>query len=387
MLTANKFLFIGLRYVAIILAIAGPLNSHAQQAANANPAASQPLLIEQIPSGSRLKDIPVTGGFKIGVTVGKTAAYGIPEREFSEVTVPWFPNFGGWAGINSYNFSFLNQTVNWSHAQGKTTVMHMLVGYDKYLPEWLVKGKWTNKQLDTMMRNMIYALMDSNDNKNKIDVFNVANELFNDDGTYRTNMVYNQLGWEDDASGLTGAEQINKRHPVFIGKAFQYARNKTTAKLELRDYNITMPAAGNHFSKKHAAVYQLLKHMLAKKYPVDAVGEQAHFNIGTCPELTGFVTSIKKFKALGIDMYLSELDVAINAYSNPKTWNDAAIARQKLDYKTYVRSAIDAGVNLINIWGIKDSGSWVPAGHPLLFDDDGNAKPAYYGVQEALLNK
>lgn len=389
MKTTIKQLGSGLSFVLMVLVIGNFFSCRAQQskddpAPNVAKLKVETIGQDSIPNGQRLKDITsVPAGFKIGMTYGRFVTPTIPGRECSEITAPWYPRYNIWSGPSTYDFTSLNNVVNWSHGQGKTTVMHMLAGPNTYMPNWLVTGNFNSVQLDTLMRNMIYALMDANSNKTKIDVFNVVNELFNDDGTYRVDstMVYNKMGWETDASGITGTDKINAQHPVFIGKAFQYARNKTTAKLELRDYNITIP---DHFPRKRKAIYQLLKHMIAKGYPVDAVGEQGHFNIGNKPDSALFVQSVQLFQSLGLQVYLSELDDNVNQYSNPQVWNSTAASNQRKDYNAIVRYAIGAGIKLINIWGVKDTVAVTT--HQLLFDKDGNAKPAYYGVQDALLH-
>jgi GH35 family endo-1,4-beta-xylanase len=264
--------------------------------------------------------------------------------------------------------------------------VHMLVGPDNYNPAWLVEGSWTKQQLNGLLKKQIYSIMDANDNKNKVDVWNVINEVFEDDGTYRTNMVWNQLGWENDNSLLTGEEKINNQHPKFIKQAFTFCRNKTNAILEYRDYNIESNLPEFGWDKKHKAVYQLLKHMVNSNIPIDAVGLQGHYEIGNSDWVTdnnGVKNIVEKYKSLGIEVYITEMDIAAQVGA---TWNASLAQQQKQDYYTYIKQAIEGGASRIYTWGIDDGRDpyWLTNQHPLPWNENLEKKPAYFGIQKAL---
>lgn len=311
----------------------------------------------------------------------------IATQEFNCGQALWYARYGGWNGPFDYDFTHFNKTVNWMLANNKIPMMHMLTGPNQYMPDWLVNGTWTNAQLDTLLKRMIYAFMDANNNKNKVDVWNVVNEAFNyDNGFYQTDVIWNQLGWEADKSGLTGTDKINNMHPVYIRKAFQYCRDKTNKKLELRDYNIENNNPEYGWDDKHKGFYQLVKHMLNSGIPIDAVGIQAHHDSGGIDWLTqnnDLQNTIAKFKALGIAVYITEMDMAVR-----NNWNLSAARQQKKDYYNYVLQAIRGGAARINTWGIRDEDDhfWLTYDHPLLWDENSTKKPAYYGVKQALLD-
>jgi endo-1,4-beta-xylanase len=268
---------------------------------------------------------------------------------------------------------------------GLTPTMHMLVGPDIYMPNWLINGNKTPEQLDKLLQNLIYSIMDSNDNKDKVSVWNVANELFDDDGTYRTNMVLRKMGWEDDNSGLTEGDKINSKHPIFIRKAFTYCRDKTGNKLEIRDFNIESDEPGFENYRKTKALYQLIKHMLNSGIPIDAVGIQGHHSIGKSDFIFSnnrLKETVYKFKSLGLDVNITELDFRTNF----RTWNQTLANQQKQDYFNYIKQAIDGGAGSISFWGIQDDfdPAWLQKEHPLPWDANLEKKQAYFGVQEAI---
>jgi GH35 family endo-1,4-beta-xylanase len=307
------------------------------------------------------------------------------KTEFSTGQGLWFCRWGGWSGENLYDFAEFNQNINWMVANGLTPTMHMLVGPDIYMPNWLINGNRTPEQLDELLKQLIYNIMDSNNNKDKVKVWNVANELFDDDGTYRTNMVLRKMGWENDNSGLYGGDKINSQHPLFVRKAFTYCRDKTGHKLEIRDFNIESdePAFENH--RKTKALYQLIKHMLNSGIPIDAVGIQGHHSIGKCDLIFNnneLEETVFKFKSLGIDVNITELDFRTDF----RSWNTTLANQQKQDYYNYVKQAINGGASSISFWGIQDDfdPDWLKKEYPLPWDASLNKKPAYFGVQEAI---
>ena len=294
-----------------------------------------------------------------------------------------------WVRNGGSDFSQLNTCINWFKANNGKAWVTLLTAPDNYMPDWFVNGTFASTEMDVMLRNLVNEMMESNGNKDKIDIINVANEVFNNDGTYRTNMRWNDMGWEDDASGLTGTDKMNLKHPVFIGKAFQYCREKTKALLELRDYNFEQIQPTQPYYHKQKALYQLVKHLKAKGYPIDAVGIQAHYEIGEgVPDgYDKFKEAIAKFKAAGVQVMLTELDVvAPKINSALQSWSATLASQQKNDYYQIVKTALDAGVTNISVWGVQDDNdpTWRVGQFPLLFNTDFKRKPAYYGVQKAL---
>jgi len=321
--------------------------------------------------------------------------------EFNVGQATWGPS--RWSITGPSDFNEVNAVINWSKQQYDKVMAMLIVGPNNYMPSWFTTGNFTPEEMDVMLKNLITEIMNSNDNKSKVDVWCVANELFNEDGTYRT-MKWNDMGWEEDASGLTGNDQINLKHPVFVGKAFQYCRELTNALLELRDYGIENNDPQNPFLFKYKAFYQLVKHLQATNRPLDVVGIQSHIMIGkgtavgTAANMNadvpaqgydGFKQAIKRYKESGLDVYLTELDiVSLLKSGQPQPWTAALATQQKTDYYNIIKAAVESGVNLISLWGARDNNDigWRLDQSPLLLDQYYHRKPAYYGVQKALFD-
>ncbi|TZF82790.1 hypothetical protein FW774_14975 [Pedobacter sp. BS3] len=321
--------------------------------------------------------------------------------EFNLGQATWGPT--RWSMTPPSNFNDVNAVINWSRNQYDKVETMLITGPNNYMPDWFDNGTFTPQEMDVLLKNLVNEIMDSNDNKSKVDVWCVANELFNEDGTYR-NMKWNDMGWEDDASGLKGTDQVNLKHPAFIGKAFQYCRERTNALLELRDYGIENDDPKSPSYYKYKAFYQLVKHLKATNRPVNVVGIQAHMMIGkgtavgTAANMKAdvpagsydtFKKAIKRYKDAGLDVYLTELDiVSLMPGSQLQPWTKTLAEQQRKDYYNVVKTAVEAGVNLISLWGLRDNNDpgWRVGQSPLLFDENYNKKPAYYGVQRAFFD-
>jgi len=305
----------------------------------------------------------------------------IVEREFNTATRTCYPN-----EINrnpgQHDIQNFNEGVNWLYGLGMKPMHHMLFGPSQYEAPW-VRDITSVSVLDSLMKDRIKSIMESNDNASKINVWNVVNEAlsWNKDeiGKYFTadKLVWIRMGYEDDKSGLTGEAKINDEHPVFIRKAFEYASKYAKGKLELRDNGCEKPG------KKALAFYQLVKHLQNSGVKIDGVGFQCHYSIEGEGSMNpqGLAEEIRKFRKAGVEVYLTEVDFG----SGKEPWTVELAEKQKQEYKKIMTIALEEGVSQVHFWGLRDADeNWRRDENPLLFDKDLAPKPAYYGVKEAL---
>src|SRR5690348_3195507 len=243
----------------------------------------------------------------------------------------------------NFNFGPADQIVNHalSHGQrmrGHTTVWH------SQLPGWVSSISDANT-LRSVMDNHITT--EISHFKGKIYAWDVVNEAFADGSTqHRSSVFQNVLG-----NG-------------FIEEAFRTARNADAgAKLCYNDYNIE-----DWNAAKTQGVYSMVKDFKSRGVPIDCVGFQSHFGSGGPPST--FQTTLSNFAALGVDVQLTELDIA-----------QAGTTQYANTVKACMNVSRCAG---ITVWGIRDSDSWRSGDNPLLFDSSGNKKAAYNAVLTAL---
>ena len=90
-----------------------------------------------------------------------------------------------WAWGNTA-FSTFNTGVNWLSERNMKPMQHMLFGPDQYEPPWVV-AITSVPSLESLMQDRIRSIMESNDNKSKVHVWNVVNESLqwsDSDGSY-----------------------------------------------------------------------------------------------------------------------------------------------------------------------------------------------------------
>ncbi|MFB0616209.1 non-reducing end alpha-L-arabinofuranosidase family hydrolase [Streptomyces sp. AGS-58] len=323
---------------AVVLAAAGAAVPLVARAAH-TPKARTPTLAAAAAGSGRYFGTAVASG-RLGDSTYST----ILDREFNMITpeneMKWDttePSRG------SFDFGSADSIVSHATAHGQRMRGHTLV-WHKQLPGW-VKSITDPNTLRSVMKNHITTEMAHY--KGKIYAWDVVNEAFADGSSqHRDSVFQNLLG-----NG-------------FIEEAFRTARTADpSAKLCYNDYNIE-----NWSDAKTQGVYNMVKDFKSRGVPIDCVGFQSHFGAGGPP--SSFRTTLADFAALGVDVQLTELDIA---QASPTAYADAVQACMNVTRCTG-----------ITVWGIRDSDSWRTGENPLLFDAGGNTKPAYSAVLTAL---
>lgn len=283
-----------------------------------------------------------------------------------------------WKQNNEYDLFHFNAVVNWFEKRNFVQIAHLPIRPNHYLPEWLTKSSHTNEELINFMDNAIKSIMQSNNNRKKVDIWIVINEAFwLKGGAPYAGTVWNQLGGEKDSSNLTGIEKQLDYHPVYISKALEIARKYTTNKLAIMDNGIEFPN-----DDEYQMFYQLVRHLLDTKVPLDAVAFQTHLSVDKTYDWSGLKNNIKRYKDLGLEVYIAELDVGNNGTKQGRV-------KQKDYYYNAVKAAREGGADIINLWGLKDGqmGGYKEDEFPLMFEGlDMTPKPAYFGFKKALMN-
>lgn len=328
---------------------------------------------------------------------GNTTTEAIIEKEYNVLQIPCYPTaWSNWTSLDVFDLAPQKAWAERCAAKGIKTVGHFLSSHNTYYPSWITApaAPWTNEQLAAMLETRIKNVIESMGG-DKIDMWTVVNEatvLANKKGTYRP-CIWTPLGTETEESGLGYVEtNIDRQIPVYIRMSFEFARKYApNAELILSDGGFELSLETD---KRACAFRQLVKHLLAKGTPIDAVALQTHIKFGKAgfedPENTPrwdlFEKHIKWLKATGLKVYLNEVDIS-QTFTVPTALTETQLQNQKKAYKKCVATAIASGIDGIFFWGLGDGHdpSFRPYDSAQLYDYDHNRKPAFYGVLEALM--
>lgn len=355
-------------------------------------AVTPPASGEGLPAGERLKNL-TPAGFSIG---GVLHAYDpnsfAPEyvdtavREFNSTTLSTYMAYGAWPDpATPPLIQPWNDAVDWALANDLPVHGHSLVypsananlGWYTALPD---------DQIEPVLETFVMATAGAR--AGSIWVWDVVNEVMADDGSPM------------DADGLrTDVREYIAIGPDYVDKAFHWAAAADPCSLRIiNDYAI---------ADGHAKADRLLAYMIKLRnrgVPIDGVGFQLHFlDTTSTPDAAAIAGNFQRFADAGFRIFITELDIpATRSSSASELPSDAETERQRAAYKEITRVAVEQpACDAMFFWDFADQRSWL---HPSIIDssfvslgeftfptifsgglqDPIGAKPAYFGVQEAL---
>jgi endo-1,4-beta-xylanase len=237
----------------------------------------------------------------------------------------------------AFDFRQGDELVRFAQAHQMKVRGHCLVwGLDN--PDWLKQGHFTARQLSRLLHEHITRVMKHY--SGQVFAWDVVNEAFDENGSVRDSIWYNQPG-----IGLSG------KGTAYIEQVFRWAHKADPHALLF--YN---EAEGEGLNRKSDAIYAM----------------------------------VKDFKHRGVQVHITELDVSLPVDSGGQLRTDD-LTRQADIYRGIVRACLNsAGCTAIQTWGFTDKYSWIGShsrgtrGQALPFDRAYQPKPAYRAVLEEL---
>lgn len=194
--------------------------------------------------------------------------------------------------------------------------------------------------------------------------------------------------------GLRNSPWLRLLGPGYIEMAFQAAAQADPhAVLTYNDYDIELDTPEQEV--KRGQVLLLLRRLHARGIPVGAVGIQSHLQAtGPLPG-PGLVRFIREVASMGLEAYITEMDVNTHALPGDAAAQDEAVARV---YDHYLRLVLpEPNVKACLTWGITDAHTWLNQTHkpwaerpdgtaqrPLPFDDQYRPVKAFYAMRDAI---
>ena len=333
------------------------------------------------------------GDFVIGVAINTAQIRGIDARgdaliesQFNSISPE---DALKWERIHPrpgrYNFDLADQYVAFGEEYHMFIVGHTLVWHSQ-VPDWVFrddKGNLLGRDaLLARMKEHIFTVVGRY--KGKIQSWDVVNEALNDDGTLRQSLWYKIIG------------------PDYIEKAFQFAHEADPqAQLIYNDYSLEN-------EPKRSGAIALVKKLRSEGIYITGVGIQGHDHMDW-PTVEQEDATISAFAAAGIKVAITEFDMdvlpktgqqptadvslkiaqnaALNPYPNglPDSVQQALATRYADLFRVFLKHRDT--VERVTFWGVTDADSWLNdwpvkgrTSYPLLFDRNGQPKPAYDAV-------
>ena len=273
---------------------------------------------------------------------------------------------------DTFNFSDADELLSFAANNELTVHGHVLVWHSQ-IPDWIREFDGDSTAWVTMMENHVTQI--ATRYSSQLESWDVVNEAFNDDGSYR--------GSADDDDSVW-YKNIGKS---FIEKAFIAARAADAdVDLYYNDYNISWS------SEKLDAIVAMVEDFQARNVPIDGIGFQMHVS-ASGPDKATFASQLQKVVDLGLKVKITELDLRMNEANSGSTLTPEIAELQKERYfdlvSTYLETVPAVQRGGVSVWGLIDEDSWLidfwgAADWPLMFNDDYTAKPALQGFADAL---
>lgn len=292
-----------------------------------------------------------------------------------------------------FNFKLADQFVKFGEENNMYIIGHTLVWHSQ-APKWFftdATGKdVTREVLIERMKKHINTVVGRY--KGKVKGWDVVNEAFEDDGSWRNSKFYQIIG-ED-----------------YIRLAFQFAHEADPdADLYYNDYSMS------HEGRRNTVV-KMVKDLKSQGVRIDGVGLQGHMDM-VFPDLDEFEKSMLAFAETGVKLMITELDVTVLPRPGIDVGAEISASfeyQQKLNpYAEGLPDSVSIALNnryndifklflkhsdileRVTLWGVYDGQSWRNnwpvrgrTDYPLIFDRNYQPKPVVkFIVEEAETTK
>lgn len=290
------------------------------------------------------------------------------------------------------DFGQVDALVGFASKQGIKVYLHPLIGGAEYTPRWVNEGGFTKDELLKILQHRIRDILGRH--PGKIQFVDVVNEALA--GTGRK--PDGRFDWQEKA--WKGPDHVwfktlgmwrgrNHEFPLYLVEAFREARAAAGP-----DVKLVLNEWGNETTKslRSRAFLELVQALRAEGIPVDAAGLQLHSRLKEgvfCDWLSkpfdydAFDAMLKRYEQAGLDVHITEFDIHL-----PPTPTVKDFEVQGQHYARVLRHALQSpAVKSFKTWGFTDAASWKADGvdgHPLMLDENQQAKPAYREQVEML---
>ena len=267
-----------------------------------------------------------------------------------------------------WDFSIADSIVQFAQdnkmiARGQHLVWHHYFQKpESLLPDWLTTGAFSKAEISAIMKDFIEKTM--------------IHFKTTFPGVIRAWCVVNEAASGTTPATFTPSFWYDNLGASFVDDAFAWAHNADPdAVLYYNDWG----AEG--MGPKSDFVYDLVKGLKSRNIPIHGVGLQCHFTLADYPGKAAIQQNIDRLVALGLEIYITELDVKIEGGVT-----DAKLQEQAKIYREVMELCLgNAACKAFTLWGFNDAQSWLDeACAPTIVTRDYSLKPSYLELRNAL---
>jgi GH35 family endo-1,4-beta-xylanase len=266
-----------------------------------------------------------------------------------------------WETIDKWGFAPADALVKFASDYQMKVKGHCLVWHLE-LPAWVNSSLSADALRQAMEKHIREEV---GHYRSKVYAWDVVNEAVDDAGKLRKTIFLDKLG------------------EGYIAEAFQLAHEADPDALLFYNDYAEWPGA------KSDRVYKLVKKLVADGVPIHGVGLQMHLDAWDCPDPEDIAANVRRLAALGLKVNISEMDVRITEKKLRGTLQERLEIQRRIYHDVIAACIREKGFMGITFWGFTDAHSWIDLTYgpddPLLFDENYQPKPAYWGVMGALL--
>jgi endo-1,4-beta-xylanase len=273
----------------------------------------------------------------------------------------------------TFDFAQADQVLDFALRHNMKVRGHTLVWHHQN-PSWLANGNYTPVQLSALLETHIRTVVGHY--RDKIFAWDVANEAF-DEGK-NADKLRSTIWYDEPGIGLAG------QGTAYLAQCFRWAHEADPQALLF--YN---EAEAEEVNSKSDAIYAMARDFKRDGVPIDGVGLQMHIR-NLHADVDSISANIARFAALGLQVQITEMDVALPVDANGDA-TSADLARQADLYRMIAGACLShPGCTAIQTWGFTDKYSWIGShskhteGAALLFDREYRPKPAHNALVEAM---
>src|SRR5271166_2548149 len=240
-----------------------------------------------------------------------------------------------------FDFSSADQIVDFAIRNKMKVRGHTLVWHQQN-PPWLKEGRYTSAEFAEILERHIKTVVGHY--RGKIFAWDVVNEAFDElhPGELRSTI------WRDlPGIGLAG------NGAAYMERCFRWAHEADPQALLF--YN---EAEAEVMNPKSDAIYTMVRDFRQRGVPIDGVGLQMHI-ANLRADVASISSNIKRFTALGVQVHITEMDVALPVDPNGNA-RPEDLQRQADIYRQIAGVCLShRGCTAIQTWGFTDKYSWI----------------------------